>query len=47
MTKSQPMNLLVRYRSVSVHVRNLQILAIEMFKSPQGLISADFQRTYP
>ena len=33
--KSTYENLLVRDRSVSVHVRNLQIPAIEMFKSPQ------------
>ena len=37
--KSTYENLLVRDRSVSVHVRNLQILAIEMFQVHSDLYS--------
>ena len=41
--KSAYENLLISERSASVHVKNLQILATEMF-SPQRLISVDFQK---
>ena len=37
--KSTYENLLIRDRSVSLHVRNLQILAIEMFKVHSDYLS--------
>ena len=44
--KSTYENLLVRDRSVSVHVRNLQILAIEMFKVHSDLSPPIFKELF-
>ena len=39
-------NVLVRGRSVSVHVRNLQILATEVFKGHRNLSSPIFKELF-